>query len=126
MKCLTSGWFLVMVSFLAALTPAVFAAEAQEVVIASYLKNFAKENNIEIEGVERLGRDTFRPPANQKSVDKTLRRALARYNTIEYRGERGIVRVMILGRKGSTIGAMPDDVPFEEPAQESAQKPESE
>lgn len=121
MKGQTGGRFLLPVSMtvligLCSFVTVAVAAQPDEVALATYLRAFARDNHIEIEGLERIGADTFRPPATPKSVDKTLRRALARYNTIEYYGENGIVRVTILGRKGSSIGALPDEVPYVEPA----------
>jgi hypothetical protein len=86
-----------------------FAADGQ-VSLANYLKDLAARNAIEVEGLTLIGNDTFKPPVNAVTVDKALARALNRYNYIVNYGDERIVRLQILGRKGNSVGSLPEEI----------------
>lgn len=108
---------------------AVKAADDVAVPVGKFLKQFAHDNDIELVGFSAIGSDTFTPFNKQVSVDRTLARALSHYSYIVNYGENRIVRVVILGRKGASVGDMPDDtppslVPDDEPQREQDSPPE--
>lgn len=90
-------------------------AAAEQVPIARYVNDLASANNITVVGINVVGNDTFSPPLKPRSVDKSLARALARFNYIvNYGPNDSIVRVTVLGRKGTSVGALPEDnIPVE-------------
>ena len=90
----------------------VTAADADSVSVAGFVTALAKQNNFEVVGLNATGQDTFSPFKKQVSLDRSLGKALARYNYIVNYGNGRIIRVVILGPKGASVGALPDDVPF--------------
>ncbi len=93
---------------------------AEQVAIARYVSDLASANGITVVGINVVGNDTFSPPLKPRSVDKSLARALARFNYIvNYGTNDSIVRVTVLGRKGNSVGAMPEDNVQIEPQVES-------
>jgi hypothetical protein len=102
--------YLCAVLFLA-LASAADAADQESVAIGRYISDLARQNQIAVEGLSVVGGDTFTPFRKPVSVDKALARALGRYNYIVNYENQRIVRVVILGRKGNSVG----DLPAEEP-----------
>lgn len=83
----------------------------EQVSIAGYLAQLAAENQFEVIGASIVGAESFMPPRKPKSLEKTLGRALARFNhRIDYRDQQ-VLRVIILSRKGTSVGALPDEQP---------------
>ena len=94
-------------------------AQSQGISISTYLRQLAVENNIEVVGMSAVGGDTFAPFSRQRDVDKSIARALSRYNYIvNYGDHQRIVRVVILGKKGSSVGALPEDMPEPPPVED--------
>lgn len=100
--------YLFAVLFLA-LASAADAADQESVSIGRYIGDLARQNQIAVEGLSVVGGDTFTPFSKPVTVDKALARALGRYNYIVNYEDRRIVRVVILGRKGNSVGDLPDD-----------------
>lgn len=100
------------------------AADDTPVAVKKYIEQFARDNDIEVIGIANIGGDSFTPPKKQLAVDRKLARALARYNYIVSYGDGRIVRVVILGQKGDSVGAMPDES-LPPPMPEDAPQPET-
>ncbi|HKI73667.1 MAG TPA: hypothetical protein VJ998_03445 [Pseudomonadales bacterium] len=115
------------IGLLAGVVFSIAAAADDDVSIAQYIAKMSKQDHFEVVGMEMIGRDTFTLPKKQLSPDRRLGRALAGYNYIvNYSGDR-IIRVTILGRKGDSVGDLPDDAspPMEMPAPRAETIPEA-
>lgn len=101
---------------LVGLSCAAFAGEDEVVSIASFVRGLSQEHGFDIEGLSVVGNDSFAPSSRKKpDVEKALARALSRYNYVVNYGEKRIVRVVVLSRKGKDTGPMPEDVTVEAP-----------
>ena len=101
------------------------AADDSTIAVRTYIQQFARDNDIEVIGLANIRNDSFTPPRKQLAADKKIARALARYNYIVNYGDGRIVRVVILGQKGNSVGAMPDDSPAPEPEDMPASPPDN-
>lgn len=100
------------------------AADGDPVSISQYLKGLSRDNKFQVVGLEMVGADTFMPYHKQVSVDRAVGRALAGYNYIvNYDGDH-ITKVLILGKKGASVGTMPSDLPAPPPPEEVMDEPE--
>ena len=77
--------------------------------IAEYLGQLSSERGFTLNGLGLLGADIFRAPDSNISTEKAVERALNRYNHVVQISNNQVRRVVILGRKGSDVGAIPED-----------------
>lgn len=106
-----------MIRLMILLTLAALAEGAdarEEMMLNRYIESLAAEHQIEVEGISIVATDRILPEARFVSIDKSLARALHRYNYIVSYGENGPVRLTILGRRGTSVGALPEE--YSEPA----------
>lgn len=111
---------LVLIVILAVATP----ARAESVSLSAFLQELGEREGFVITGASHLRGDEFVAPARIKDTERLVERALARYNhLVSYRGGR-VSRIDIFGRKGSDVGALPEDYVepvAAEPAEQNAQ-----
>ena len=92
--------------FLALFT--ISAMAESDIAIAAYLGKLSSERGFTLNGLGLLGADIFRAPDSNISTEKALERALNRYNHVVQISNNQVRRVVILGRKGRDVGAMPE------------------
>ncbi|MCB1693430.1 MAG: hypothetical protein KDI19_11745 [Pseudomonadales bacterium] len=102
---------LVLLVLLFSLSGVAIAEQGEQVSTAAYLKRIGDENNIEMVGLSLVSGETFVPSSRKKDVEKILAKALSRYNYIVNYGDHRITRVVVLGKKGTSVGPLPDDEP---------------
>ncbi|MFT5012274.1 MAG: hypothetical protein ACI9HA_000927 [Dinoroseobacter sp.] len=97
--------------FLAA-SLALFAISADaesDVAIAEYLDQLSSVRGFELNGLGLVGSDVFEALGSNVSTEKAVERALNRYNHVVQFSNNQVRRVVILGRKGTDVGALPED-----------------
>ena len=77
--------------------------------IAEYLGQLSSERGFALNGIGLVGSDVFKAPDSNISTEKAVERALNRYNHVVQISNNQVRRVVILGRKGSDVGAIPED-----------------
>ena len=77
--------------------------------IAEYLGQLSSERGFTLNGIGLVGSDIFKAPDSNISTEKAVERALNRYNHVVQISNNQVRRVVILGRKGSDVGAIPED-----------------
>lgn len=82
---------------------------ADEVSITSFLNRLAQDHGFELQGTDLVGNDSFAPPNKVSNVEKAVARALNGYNYVVTYSNREVRRVIVLGKKGKDIGAMPEE-----------------
>ena len=83
-------------------------ADDGEVLISGYLSQLSEAEGFEVQGLNILGGEVFLPPRREKPAEQGIARALARFNYVaHYQGSR-LDRIVILGRKGADVGALPE------------------
>jgi hypothetical protein len=92
---------------LALLTISAFAES--DIAIAEYLDQLSSERSFELNGLGLVGSDVFEAPDSNISTEKAVERALHRYNHVVQITNNQVRLVVILGRKGSDVGALPQD-----------------
>lgn len=103
------------------------AADDEVVSIAGFVRALSQEHGFQVEGLSVVGNDSFVPSSRKRpDVEKSLARALSRYNYVVNYGEKRIVRVVVLSRKGRDTGPMPEDVAAEPPQPVAVQRDEDE
>lgn len=86
------------------------SADAEsEIAIAEYLGELASERGFELKGLSLVGSDAFNAPNSDISTEKAVERALNRYNHVVQISYNQIRLVVILGRKGTDVGSLPED-----------------
>jgi hypothetical protein len=93
--------------FLALFTTSAIAES--DIAIAEYLGQLSSERGFALNGLGLVGSDIFKVPDSNISTEKAVERALNRYNHVVQISNKQVRLVVILGRKGSDVGAMPED-----------------
>jgi len=97
-------------SLAAALAFFAISADAEsEMAIEKYLGELSSERGFELIGLGLVGSDVFNAPNSDISTEKAVERALNRYNHAVQISNNQVRRVVILGRKGTDVGALPED-----------------
>jgi hypothetical protein len=84
------------------------AIAESDIAIAEYLGKLSSERGFALNGLGQVGSDMFKAPDSNISTEKALERALNRYNHVVQISNNQVRLVVILGRKGRDVGAMPE------------------
>jgi hypothetical protein len=88
---------------------AISADAESDIAIAEYLEQLSSERSFELNGLGLVGSDVFEVPDSNISTEKAVERALNRYNHVVQITNNQVRLVVILGRKGTDVGALPED-----------------
>ncbi len=88
---------------------AISADAESDIAIAQYLGQLSSERGFELNGLGLVGSDVFEAPDSNISTEKAVERALNRYNHVVQISNNQVRLVVILGRKGTDVGALPED-----------------
>lgn len=97
--------------FLTVLPQQVFA---DDIRVATYLRNLADEHQFELQGEQLVQNETFSPRQNTKKIERSIANALRNFNHIVKYDQQGQIRlVQIVGRKSNDVGPLSDPVAIE-------------
>lgn len=94
-------------------------ASSQEVGLQQFIRQLSQQQGFEVNGAELLGNTSIVLPDRNAETEVLISRVLRQYNHVVKYADGEISSIVIFGRKGNDVGALPETYQDPDPVEEN-------